>query len=66
MILPISADPSQLPVYIYVLKSCVHLCVNIYVLTSIIRNRKLKSESTYASFVDMKKAYDYLARDSLV
>ena len=41
-------------------------CIDrLFVLTSIIRNRKLKSENTYAYFVDMKKAYDYLARDSL-
>ena len=38
---------------------------HLFVLTSIIRNRKLKDEPTIACYVDMRKAYDFLHRDSM-
>ena len=41
-------------------------CIDhLFVLTSIIRNRKLKGKPTFACYVDMRKAYDFLHRDSM-
>ena len=43
-------------------RACIY---HLFVLTSIIRTRKLKSEPTFACYVDMRKAYDFLHRDSM-
>ena len=41
-------------------------CIDhIFVLTTIIRNRKAQGLSTFAAFVDMKKAFDWVNRDLL-
>ena len=41
-------------------------CIDhIYVITTIIRNRKAQGLSTFAVFVDMKKAFDWVNRDML-
>ena len=39
---------------------------HIYVLSSIIRNRKSTGENTYCAFVDFKKAFDWVSRDLLL
>ena len=39
---------------------------HLYTLTSIVRNRKNKNLSTYAAFIDMKKAFDFVNRDLLL
>jgi hypothetical protein len=44
------------------LRSCVD---HLYVLTTIIRNRKAQSLSTYVCFIDFAKAFDKVDRDSL-
>ena len=41
-------------------------CIDhIYVLTSIIRNRKAQGLPTFSAFIDMKKAFDWVDRDLL-
>ena len=39
---------------------------HIYVLSSIIRNRKAKGQNTYCAFVDFQKAFDWVSRDLLL
>ncbi len=38
---------------------------NIFVLTSIIRNRMWENKDTFCSFIDMQKAFDWVNRDML-
>ena len=39
---------------------------HIYVLSSIIRNRKSQGHDTYCAFIDFKKAFDWVSRDLLL
>ena len=39
---------------------------HIYVLSSIIRNRKANGQNTYCAFVDFQKAFDWVSRDLLL
>ena len=43
-------------------RSCID---HLYMLTSIVRNRKCIGKSTYACFIDLSKAFDSLNRDCL-
>ena len=38
---------------------------HVYVLSSIVRNRKCDNKATFAAFIDMKKAFDWVDRDLL-
>ncbi len=38
---------------------------HLFVLTSIIRNRKSENKDTFFSFIDMQKAFDWVNRDML-
>ncbi len=44
------------------LRSCID---NIYALTTVIRNRRLKNQPTFLCFVDFAKAFDSVNRDCL-
>ena len=39
---------------------------HIYVLSSIIRNRKSQGHDTFCAFIDFKKAFDWVSRDILL
>ena len=39
---------------------------HIYVLSSVIRNRKSRGQSTYCAYIDFKKAFDWVNRDLLL
>ena len=39
---------------------------HVYVLSSIIRNRKIQKKDTFCAFVDFKKAFDWVSRDLLL
>ncbi len=41
-------------------------CIDyVYTLTSIIRNRLAENKTTFACFIDMQKAFDWVDRDFL-
>ena len=39
---------------------------HIYILSTIIRNRKISGQSTYCAFIDFRKAFDWVNRDLLL
>ena len=39
---------------------------HVYMLSSVIRNRKSKGQDTYCAFVDFQKAFDWVSRDMLL